>query len=159
MSQEHRFCAEVYARLFPLIDRAKRIAVNPDGEANLPGFDGATPPDLCFTFVGTDFEVRIEAKISDDERRVKLQQSQRLWCDQACTTPTPHLWIIANRTLDKCWLLEHEQVLTRAAINNGHLVNLWPNGAGQDAACSIDEMVMEIIIWARKQMKINQGAD
>ena len=62
MSQEHRFCAEIYARLFSLIDRSKRIVVNPDGQEKLPGHtDPGSPPDLCFTLCGLREELCIEA--------------------------------------------------------------------------------------------------
>ena len=157
MSQEHRFCAEIYARLFPLIDRTKRIAVNPDGNANLPGFpDGVTPPDICFTFCGTDLEIGIEAKIVDGTR-VKLEKSQREWCKPECATLIPQLWIVATRTLERCWLLEHAHMVRRAEANQGHSLNLWPSPERQPKACDIDELAMEIIAWARKQISQEQG--
>jgi hypothetical protein len=102
--------------------------------------------------------VRIEAKIADGTS-VKLEKSQRLWCQPNCGTPIPQLWMIATRTLDKCWLLEHADVVSRAEVNTGHFLNLWPHGKGQPDACNIDELVMEIITWARKQTKSKQGAE
>ena len=64
MSREHRFCAEIYARLFALIDRTERIVVNPDGQAILDECPrGRLVPDLCFTLCGINKRSALRARL------------------------------------------------------------------------------------------------
>ncbi|QDU09640.1 hypothetical protein [Gimesia aquarii] len=141
MSQEHRLCAEIYARLFSHVDQSKRIAISPDGKAHLPGFPNLPIPDLCITFKGKA-EQRIEAKLLEDElRRIKIQPNQRThWFNADCEV-TPHFWLIATTSLDQCWLLDHEFVSERMATKIGENIklNLWPNMKPPKAK-SLDEI-------------------
>jgi hypothetical protein len=151
MSQEHRLCTEIYARLFNLIDRTKRIAISPDGVAKLPGFSGInTIPDLCFTIHGCK-EVCIEAKITTKGTRVRLLKSQRnAWFgNDPAGQLRPQLWIIADQNLAECWLLAHCHVQGRSAQNKGPLINLWPNDHDKPDPCTPDELAPKIIAWVR----------
>lgn len=128
MSQEHRLCAEIYARIFDHVDQAKRIAISPDGRALLPRFPRLSVPDLCFTLIGSE-EVRIEAKLLKDQRRIEIQPNQRAdWFGVTCEV-VPHYWLISTVDLTECWLLEHGDVAARIETKVGEntLLNLWPN--------------------------------
>jgi len=149
MSQEHRFCAEIYARLFPFIDRDERVVINPDGQAKLPNFlDTETPPDMCFTLKGQKKEIRLEAKVLN-KKSVKLQESQKVWCRQDNHPLAPHLWIFAERHLEQCWLLEHNHIsqVIRQKIGVSAPLNLWPNQT-RPQGCSLEQLAMQIINWA-----------
>jgi hypothetical protein len=154
MSQEHRFCAEIYARLFSLIDRTRRVVVNPDGEAELPDCgEGETPPDLCFTFCGMERELRVEAKIVKNIRDVTLQPSQKLWCANLCPALAPQLWIVADRLLKQCWMFEHDAIAAKVRGRTGQSapLNLWPNET-PPVGCNLDELALKIITWATKHL-------
>lgn len=153
MSQEHRFCAEIYARLFPLIDRSRQIVISPDGQAKLPGHDGLAPPDLCFTLCGIGQQLRIEAKIVKDVRDVTLQASQLAWCLSDDAVMKPHLWMIATRDLDRCWWFDHREIAQRVRAKSGRStpLNLWP-GINPPAGCGLDELALGIVAWATKNL-------
>lgn len=158
MSQEHRFCAEVYARLFPLIDRTQRVVINPDGQAKLPSCpDGDIPPDLCFTLCGLRNEVRIEAKILRDKRDINLEASQRTWCIRDVAPVAPHLWVVADRNLGECWLFEHVDIAQRVRGKTGLSapLNLWP-GQEPPTGCSLDELALKIIAWTSNHLSRTQ---
>lgn len=155
MSQEHRFCAEIYARLFPIIDQSKRIVVNPDGEANIPGWPNnlGAPPDLCFTLAGQDHELRIEAKIlkqkNDKYKAIHLEDSQKAWCQSPTPAGAPHLWIVSTRELDECWMFTHQQIAAGIERQQGNSapLNLWPNG-NRPQGSNVTELAMQIITWS-----------
>lgn len=152
MSQEHRFCAEIYARLFALIDKSKQIVVSPDGQATIPGCTrGHAIPDLCFTLCGLDQQLRIEAKVQE-KKRIDVQSSQReQWCEGSGFTMQPHLWMVATPDLRECWLLEHGVVgkLLKAKERSSTPLNLWPDAPIPKAA-SLDELALLIVTWATK---------
>ena len=150
MSQEHRFCAEIYARLFSLIDRSKRVVVNPDGQAKLPDHpDPGAPPDMCFTFSGLREELRIEAKIVKNKRDIHLEDSQRTWCIDDLASCIPHLWVVADRELQQCWLFSHSDIAARVRVKTGLStpLNLWPN-IEPPTGCSLNELALKIVAWA-----------
>lgn len=152
MSQEHRLCAEIYARLFNHVDQAERIAISPDGQAILLGFPRLAIPDLCFTLIGGE-ELRIEAKLLKDQRRIEIQPNQRAdWFRVACEV-APHYWLIATVDLTECWLLEHGVVAARMATKMGEntLLNLWPD-INRPKGKSLNEIGLEIL---RKRLGSN----
>lgn len=160
MSQEQRFCAEIYARLFPLIDRSKRVVVSPDGQANLPDHtDPGVPPDICFTLFGLHQELRIEAKILKDKRDISLQPSQRTWCLDIAATCVPHLWIVADRELGQCWLFTHDDIAARIRDKVGQStpLNLWPS-IEPPSGFSLDELAIKIVAWAADRFSTPQDA-
>ncbi|MFM7071547.1 MAG: hypothetical protein ACKO38_07115 [Planctomycetota bacterium] len=160
MSQEHRFCAEIYARLFSLIDRSKRVVVNPDGNAKLPDHsDHGTPPDMCFTLCGLNQELRVEAKIIKNKRDVSLQPSQRNWCLDTAATCVPHLWIEADRELGQCWLFTHDVIAARIRnkVSQSTPLNLWPN-IEPPSGCSLDGLALKIVAWATDSFSNSQDA-
>ena len=151
MSQEHRFCADVYAHLFPRIDRRKRIAVNPDGYAVIPLFKKGSPvPDLCFTLRGQYREVRIEGKLlHKDGKKVSVRPiQQKFWSQGAFCSHKPHLWIVATPDLNQCWLIDHEVIGPRLASKKGKKspLNLWP-GSPRPSGVSIQILVARIMSW------------
>lgn len=160
MSQEHRFCAEIYARLFSLINRAKRVVVNPDGQAKLPDHaDPGAPPDMCFTLCGLQQELRIEAKIVKNKRDISLQTSQRTWYLDSVAKCIPHLWIVADRELLQCWLFTHNDIAARIRDKVGQSapLNLWPN-VEPPPGCSLDELALKIVAWSTENLSDQQDA-
>ena len=146
MSQEHRFCAEIYARLFNLIDPSKPIVISPDGQSKSVG----KQPDLCFTFKGTARELRLEAK-TVREKKITVQPTQWGWFNNGgAQRAAPHLWIFSDESLKNCWLVEHAAVATITGnrdCTTAKPINLWPNKKPPDS-CSLDQLAMKIIKWA-----------
>jgi hypothetical protein len=154
MRQEHLFCAEVFHRLYDCIDHDKRKLFCLDGgaakEAARKGeIECETMPDFCFTFVGAEREIRIEAKILA-RRRIKLSPNERsAWCRNGTGKLSPHLWIAGNETLQQCWMWEHQTFgdkLERHRTSKGPVL-VFP-AVQFPAGCGIDELVARIVEWA-----------
>ena len=154
MRQEHLFCAEVFHRLYDRIDHTKRKLFCLDGSAAKQAafkseIECETIPDFCFSFVGADREIRLEAKILE-HRRIKLSPNERtVWCRNGTGRLLPNLWIAADHALQKCWMWEHEVFCDKLQLhrtNKGPVLvypaNQFPIG------CSIDELVNRIVQWA-----------
>ena len=157
MRQEHRFCAEVYHRLYGLIDHDKRVLFCLDGAAARQAainheVECSTMPDLCFRFVGAANEIRIEAKIMD-RRRVKLGAGQReAWGLGGNGQAVPNLWIGIDEKFANCWMWEQEgqerfnaRIAGHAGAND-HILVFEYQEAPQP--CTLDELVKRIIAWA-----------
>ena len=154
MRQEHLFCAEVYHRLHDLIDHRKRVLFCLDGAAakeaaKLKHVECATFPDLCFTFAGSQSEIRIEAKIIK-KRRVKVGRDQRLaWCAGGTGLAIPHLWIAADESLAEFWLWDHQPFSVKLAqhVTSTGPVLVFTNGE-EPVPSDLDELVTKIVAWA-----------
>jgi hypothetical protein len=154
MRQEHLFCAEVFHRLYDRIDHTKRKLFCLDGSAAKQAaskneIECETIPDLCFTFVGADREIRIEAKILES-RRIKLSSNERAaWCRSGTGKLQPDLWVAADEPLRRCWKWEHKtfcEKLDFHQTSKGPVLvfpaDQFPEGLG------VDELVEEIVRWA-----------
>lgn len=154
MRQEHRFCAEVYHRLHGQIDQKRRVLFCLDGaaarEAAKTGeVECPTMPDLCFTFLGAEAELRIEAKIIE-RRRVKLGADQRTaWWTDGTGLAMPHLWIAADESLSCFWMWEHEGFAHKIGIHRESKgpVLVFPAKTLPDH-CGIDTLVERLVDWA-----------
>lgn len=152
MSQEHKFCAEVYHRLYNKIDHAKPILFCLDGEATCSGFaTKQTIPDLCFTFLSSDRQLRVEAKILE-RRRVELQPSQRsAWCSSGMGEAKPHLWIGADAALTRFWVWDHEPFAAKIELHKtskGPLL-VFPDGQ-PPTEYTIEGLTQRILAWAEE---------
>lgn len=154
MRQEHRFCADVYHRLYDLIDQNRRVLFCLDGaaarEAAKTGdVECATMPDLCFTFCGGASEIRIEAKIVE-RRRVKLGAEQRTaWCRNGTGMAIPHLWIGADENLSRYWMWEHEAFCDKIEEHQTSRGPILVFAANMEPdSCDIDGLVERIVAWA-----------
>ena len=155
MRQEHLFCAEVYHRLHSMIDQSKRVLFCLDGAAAKGAamrqeIECATMPDLCFTFVGGDGELRLEAKIIEN-RRVKIGRDQRnAWCYGGTGKAFPHLWIGANECMDQFWMWSHDEFSQKIATHRTSKgpIRVFSCDAFTTSSCDMDTLVMQIISWA-----------
>jgi len=156
MRQEHRFCAEVYHKLYDLMDHEKRVLFCLDGSAAMEAskcdeLECATMPDLCFSFTGAQQELRIEAKIME-KRRVKLGAGQRAaWCMGGNGNAMPHLWIGADEALTKFWLWDHKvfsDKIAKHAASKGDILVFQCDDPPHDL--SLKQLVVGIVAWAEK---------
>jgi len=159
MKQEHKFCAEVYHRLYDLIDHSKRNLFCLDGAAAKEGMkkgeiECGVVPDFCFTFLGGMKEIRIEAKILN-KRRIKLTLNERkLWCKSGKGNLSPHLWIGVNEQFDQFCVWEHSDFADK--IEN-HKDSKGPILVSHYIPTSYDEMIKmikminRIVEWAEEK--------
>ena len=86
MSTENHVVADFYARLWPWIDHAQPMRVMLDD-----GGKGETAtPDLCFQFVGSQRELRIEFKVLEGGQITPTRKQLDTW---GAGANGPHLWI------------------------------------------------------------------
>lgn len=154
MRQEHKFCAEVYRRLYDLIDHDKRVLFCLDGSAATEAAKSGevecpTMPDLCFTFTGSDREIRIEAKIIR-ARRVKLGMGQKdAWCKGGTGSIAPHLWMAGDEGLQRFWMWEHAEFAQVLATRRTSTTEVLVFSAEEATTGSTSEqLVLEIVRWA-----------
>lgn len=86
MSGENHLVADFYARLWPWIDHAMPSRVMLDDG----GTGASATPDLCFCFVGSKRELRIEFKILDGGQIEPTRKQLETW---TTATTGPHVWI------------------------------------------------------------------
>jgi hypothetical protein len=157
MRQEHKFCAEVYHRLYDRIDHTKRVLFCLDGwaaqeAARRQEVRGATIPDLCFTLIGGRRELRIEAKIIEN-RRIKIGAAQRgAWCRNGTRSLQPHLWIAANEQLTQFYHWEHNGFCRTIAahVNSKQAIRVFDVGQGGDGV-TLPELVVRVLTYATRK--------
>jgi len=103
MSIENKIVAEFYARLFPWIDHSRHVLLcRDDGGA---GADAIA--DLCFHFVGSDKEFRMEFKTLGKRNIIGCTTKQvKTW--KLPTSASPHVWVAINNNGSSFLFWQHD---------------------------------------------------
>jgi hypothetical protein len=117
MKQEHRLVAECYRYLAPFIRTDKDIFLCLDGQAAVTAVNQGRLidtglPDMLFTLIGSESDIRVEAKIIDESGKILLMQSQLLaWKTAGTSNLKPHFWISGNIPFNSFSIWRHEDIL------------------------------------------------
>ena len=141
-------CAEIYHRLYKLIDHKKPIFFCADGMTA-----GEPLPDLCFFFKKGNKEFRIEAKVLSIDRRIRISKNQRgKWRIDSNYRKKPHYWIgyMENVPGEKRYVVwPHtffENKLQKCYNSSGPLVVFEK---GKEQLLTINDVLKKIISFAQ----------